>query len=72
MWLLQVLLDEEFYDEGQLKDEDRVGYERGEWQRLSAVKFYFIRFLTLTRAIRLVPFSAQHGVSTVLWRCLTI
>jgi hypothetical protein len=31
MWLLQVLLDEEFHDEGQLKDEDRVGYERGEY-----------------------------------------
>lgn len=30
IWLLQVLLDEHFYDEIRLKDDDRVGIEKCE------------------------------------------
>jgi hypothetical protein len=30
LWLLHVLLDEHFYDEGGIKDEDRVGVEKCE------------------------------------------
>jgi hypothetical protein len=30
LWLLHVLLDEHFYDDGGIKDEDRVGVEKCE------------------------------------------
>lgn len=31
LWLLQVLLDDHFYEEGKIKDEDKAGVEKCEF-----------------------------------------